>query len=132
MPKIISSSVKLSNGFGSYAENGNSLFLHFWENHYFIYFEKYFPLNISSIVWSPKYSAEKDLQTRHVYSTLKPRGKGRFNVVSTWNTRVPLVGFLALCEMTWFKLFFNTWVTISFFWNWPQWFLYKITVKTLN
>ena len=37
-------------------------------------------------------SREVELQTNHVYSTLKRRGKGRFQVVSTWNTRGVFVG----------------------------------------
>ena len=32
-------------------------------------------------------------QTHHVDSTLKRRGNGRFNVVSTWNPRGVFVGF---------------------------------------
>ena len=34
------------------------------------------------------------LQTHHVDSTLKPRGNGRFHVVSTWNLRGVFVGMV--------------------------------------
>ena len=33
------------------------------------------------------------LQTHHVDSTLKRRGNGRFDVVSTWNPRGVFVGY---------------------------------------
>ena len=36
------------------------------------------------------------LQTRHVDSTLKQRGNGRFHVVSTWNSRGVFVGHMLL------------------------------------
>ena len=36
------------------------------------------------------------LQTHHVYSTLKRRGNGRFQVVLTWKTLCEFGGFLAL------------------------------------
>ena len=34
------------------------------------------------------------LQMHHVYSTLKRRGNGRFQVVSTWNTRGVFLGIV--------------------------------------
>ena len=37
-------------------------------------------------------------QTLHVYSTLKRRGKGRFHVVSAWNTRGVFVGLLVFAK----------------------------------
>ena len=36
---------------------------------------------------------EGTLQTNRMYSMLKQRGKGRFNVVSTRNTRSVFVGY---------------------------------------
>ena len=46
--------------------------------------------------WSSSWTTKlkPSLQTLHVYSTLKRRGKGLFHVISTWNTRGVFVGML--------------------------------------
>ena len=47
-----------------------------------------------SFMWQRQTISEQvSLRTHHVYSTFRRRGNGRFQVVSTWNTRGVLKGF---------------------------------------
>ena len=52
--------------------------------HVLMHRDKKFDINISIRILN--------LQTHHVYSTLKRRRNGRFHLISTWNTRVVFVG----------------------------------------